>query len=72
MLLNLSLSHSVHRGVSASVHAGISPPPWADTPEKDTPLANTSRQTIPCPVHAGIDMATAADRMHPTGMHSYL
>ena len=23
-----------------------------------------------CPVHAGIDMATAADGMHPTGMHS--
>ena len=25
---------------------------------------------IPCPVHAGIDMVTAADRMHPSGMHS--
>ena len=24
----------------------------------------------PCPVHAGIDMATAADGTHPTGMHS--
>ena len=26
----------------------------------------------PCPVHAGIDMATAADGMHPTAMHSCL
>ena len=25
-----------------------------------------------CPVHAGIDMATAADGAHPTGMHSCL
>ena len=27
-------------------------------------------QTPPCPVHAGIDVATAADGTHPTGMHS--
>ena len=58
MFLHLSVSHSVHRG--GSVHAGIhtprtDTPPWADTP---------------CPVHAGIDMATAADSTHPTGMHS--
>ena len=26
----------------------------------------------PCPVHAGIDSATAADGTHPTGMHSCL
>ena len=26
--------------------------------------------TPPCPVHAGIHMATAADGMYPTGMHS--
>ena len=28
--------------------------------------------TPPCPVHAGIHMATAADSTHPTGMHSCL
>ena len=26
--------------------------------------------TLPCPVHAGIHMATAADGTHPIGMHS--
>ena len=46
------------QGVSASVHAGIHNPPG---------------QTHPlCPVHAGIDSATAADGTHPTGMHSCL
>ena len=59
MFLHLSVSHSVHRGVSAPVHVGIhtpgQTPPWVDTP---------------CPVHAGIYMATAADGLHPTGMHS--
>ena len=41
---------SVHwGGGSASVHAGIPPPPGANTPQQ---------------------MATAADGMHPTGMHS--
>ena len=30
------------------------------------------RYTPPCPVHAGIHMATAADGTHPTGMHSCL
>ena len=75
MFLHLSVSHSVHRtgsGVSVSVHAGIPPPtptppgqlgrhpPW-QTPPGQTPL---------CSVHAGIDMATAADGTHPTGMHS--
>ena len=29
--------HSVHRGVSASVHAGIPPPPGAETPWEQTP-----------------------------------
>ena len=36
--------------------------PWADAPG----------QTPPSPVHADIDMATAADGTHPTGMHSCL
>ena len=40
--------------------------PWADTP-----LPSTCWDTPPlCQVHAGIDMATAADGTHPTGMHS--
>ena len=29
-----------------------------------------TRADTPHPVHAGIDMATAADGTHPTGMHS--
>ena len=42
MFLHLSVSHSGHRGVSASVHAGIhtppgQTPPWEDTPRADTP-----------------------------------
>ena len=34
MFLHLSVSHSVHRGASASVHAGIHP--RADTPPEQT------------------------------------
>ena len=41
-------------------------PPWADTPQC------MLGYTPPCPVHAGIHMATAADGTHPTGMHSCL
>ena len=57
--------------------------PWADTPlpQADIPLGKHSPgQTPPCllgacwdtqcPVHAGIDMATAANGTHPTWMHS--
>ena len=63
-------------GVSASVHAGIHTPipgqtsPWADTPQADTLPGKTPPGRHPLPVHAGIDMATAADGTHPTGMHS--
>ena len=46
-------------GVSASVHAGIPPPPGADPPGADT---------TPPPG----ETATAADGTHPTGMHSCL
>ena len=60
MFLHLSVSHSVHSGVSASVHAGIHPP------GSHPPLGRHP----PCPVNAGIDMATAADGTDPTGMHS--
>ena len=45
-------------GVSASVHAGISPP--EKTPPEQTPPEQTSPR----------DTATAADGTHPTGMHS--
>ena len=52
-------------------HPGQTPsgqtPPWADTP-RQIPLG----QTPPHPVHTGIDMATAVDGTHPTGMHSCL
>ena len=51
--------------------------PWVDTlPGQTPPLGRHPPAqcilgyTPPCPVHAGIDMATAADGTHPTGMHS--
>ena len=47
-------------------------------PGRHTPLGQTCPRVqcmlgythTPCPVHAGIVMATAADGTHPTGMHS--
>ena len=75
--------HSVHRGVSASVHSGIRAPPRADTPLwADNPLADTipgqtppHRQTSPLAdtphwANTPRQTATAADGTHPTGMHS--
>ena len=74
--------HSVHRGVSAPVHAGIYPPgqtlaPWSNIPcpmhagiHPPPPAQCILGYTPRCPVHAGIDMATAVDGTHPTGMHS--
>ena len=56
MFSHLSVSHSVHKGMSAPVHVGIHPP---------------GQTTPPLPVHAGIHMVAAADGTHPTGMHSY-
>ena len=50
--------------VSASVHAKI------HTPLGKHPPPRPVHAGIQCPVHAGIDMATAADGTHPTGMHS--
>ena len=69
------------QGVSASVHARIHPsgrhllswqtPSSGQTPPADTtPGQTTPWSYTPCPVHAGIYMATAADGMHPNGMHS--
>ena len=67
------LSVILFTGGSASVHAGILPPPtlWEQTPQSrhprgaDTPLG----QTPPCTVHAG-RYGQQAGGMHPTGMQS--
>ena len=70
MFLHLSVILSTG-GMSASVHAGI----HTHTPGQTPPDRHTPAQCYwdtQCPVHAGIDMATAADGMHPTGMHSCL
>ena len=45
-------------------------PPWADTPRQTEHPPRQTPQDTQCPVHAGIDMATATDGMHPSGMHS--
>ena len=71
MFLHLSVSHFVHRrGVCLSAC-------W-DTPGQTHPPDQCMLvYTVPsacwdtqCPLRAGIDMATAADGTHPTGMHS--
>ena len=83
MFLHLSVSHSVHRGLSASVHSGIHTPmgrhpPWAHTtplgrqpptPGQTTPGLTPPRQTPP--VHAGIHSPPWADSppVH-AGIHS--
>ena len=46
-------------------------PPKQTSPWAETPLPSACWDTQ-CPVHAGIDMASAADGTHPIGMHSYL
>ena len=74
MFLHLSVSHSVHRGGSASVHTGIPPhthprsrhPPGADTPPPPR-TRHPPQSRLPLP---GAETATAADGTHPTGMHS--
>ena len=65
MFLHLSFGHSVHRGECAPVHARIDPLGRHPLPGQ-TPLGQTS----PCPVHAGIHMATASDGTHSTGLCS--
>ena len=50
-------------------------PPWEDTPGQSSAWEDTPWETCwdtQCPVHAGINMATAVDGTHPTGMHSCL
>ena len=63
---------SVHRGVSASVHAGIHTPPGSRQPPPgaDTPRANPTGAGIP-PEHAG-RYDQRAGGTHPTGMQSCL
>ena len=55
------VKNSVHRGGSASVHAGIPHTPGADPP--------VTRHTSPCAVHARI-YGQQAGGMHRTGMQS--
>ena len=74
------VDNSVHRGWSASVHAGIPPlsrdqappsdqaPPWNRHPGTRHP---PGEQTPPCAVHAG-RYGQQAGGMHPTGMQSCL
>ena len=60
------VSDSVHRGGgSASVHAGIPPPPGADPPRSRHP----PEQTPPTAEHAG-RYSQRAGSTHPTGMQS--
>ena len=81
MFLHLSVSHSVHRGVSGRYPLHCADTPLADIPQADTPLGRYPPllsacwdTDTPCPVHAQITppylAATAADGTHPTGMHS--
>ena len=71
---------SVHRGVSAPLHAGIHPPP-ADTPQADTPPRQTSPQAdtpradtpsgqTPLPAQWMLGYDQQADGTHPIGIHS--
>ena len=80
MFLHLSVILSMGGG-SASVHAGIPPPPWEQTPPLG--VANPHygpgtpwEQTPPGPGTRRADpprqTATVADGTHPTGMHSCL
>ena len=65
---------SVNGGVSASVHAGIPPPPEADPPKADPPGADPPEQTPPGADPPGAEHAgrygQRAGGMHPTGMQS--
>ena len=79
MFLHLSVSHSVHKGVSASVHAEIHPPGSRSPQEADTlpPGSRHPLQAItpleadpPCAVHAG-RYGQQAGGTHPTGMLRY-
>ena len=49
IFLHLSVIHSVHRGGSASVHAGIPPPPGPGRPPRTRQTPPGTRQTPPGP-----------------------
>ena len=72
MFLHLSVSHSVHGGRGGvCLSACWDTPPGRHHLGQTAPLSSACWGThTPCPVHAGIDMATAAEGTHPTGMHS--
>ena len=84
MFLHLSASHSVHGGCLSQCMLEYTPPrrltPAGRHPLGRPPLQcilgytprlpNACCNTPPWPVHAGIDMATAAGGRHNTGMHS--
>ena len=59
MFLHLYVSHSIHRGVFASVHAGIHSP-GADTPRADTPLCSACWEIW------------ATNRQYPSYWNAYL
>ena len=66
MFLHPSVSHSVHRGECLpQCMLGYTP---RQTPPRQTP----PRADIPLSRHPPQQTATAADGMHPTGMHSCL
>ena len=65
--------HSVHRGVSPPVHAGIHPPLGRPSLGRHTPLSRhpTWADTAPPPrADPPGQTATAADGRHHTRMHS--
>ena len=59
------VKNSVHwKGLSASVHSGMHTP-HEDTPRSDTLLGRNTPSRAEAP-----PAVTAADAMHPAGMHS--
>ena len=85
MFLHLFVNHSVHRGRSASVHAGIPHhPPWDQAPPNQAPPPKPGTPLGPGPPDHALHQdqapprdkappcqqtATVADGTHPTGMH---
>ena len=75
MFLHLSVNHSVHRGdvcpsACWDTHTPLCRhPPGQTSPWTDTRQADTSLDRHPPGRHPQ-QMATAADRTHPTEMHS--
>ena len=78
IFLHLSVSHSVHRGVCIPACTGQTPPFPGETPSLiDTPRGQTPPYSVDAWRHTPspdptprIDIATAADGTHPTGMQS--